>query len=191
MSEVQTFGIKFGTVSSVNVVKRTAKVIFSDCGDIVSGDLRVMDTRPTVVVEKWVEEQGEVNKWTYNAAYHCADRKFGLGETYEQGDLASIRNYKDGTYETYFTSKPDVIINEKTIKHEKNETISGNSPMSCSGGHEGGTCSIPSCPLTGITDYKYYKEQITVEPWLPYIGQFVLCAFLENGDGDGFVLGGF
>jgi len=27
-------------------------------------------------------------------------------------------------------------------------------------------------------------------PWLPYVGQFVLCVYLPNGEGDGFVIGG-
>lgn len=37
---------------------------------------------------------------------------------------------------------------------------------------------------------KTYKEIVTVYPWLPYVGQFVVCLFLPNGEGDGFVLGG-
>ena len=28
------------------------------------------------------------------------------------------------------------------------------------------------------------------EPWLPKVGQYVLCLFVFNGDGDGFILGG-
>lgn len=39
-------------------------------------------------------------------------------------------------------------------------------------------------------DGKTYKEIVTVYPWLPYVGQFVVCLFLPNGEGDGFVLGG-
>lgn len=35
---------------------------------------------------------------------------------------------------------------------------------------------------------KIVKNQLT--PWLPFIGQYVLCIFLPNGDGDGFILGG-
>lgn len=37
---------------------------------------------------------------------------------------------------------------------------------------------------------KTHKEIVTVYPWLPYVGQFVVCLFLPNGEGDGFVLGG-
>lgn len=34
------------------------------------------------------------------------------------------------------------------------------------------------------------KEKITVYPWLPYVGQFVVCLYLPNGESDGFVIGG-
>lgn len=34
------------------------------------------------------------------------------------------------------------------------------------------------------------KTLIKVYPWLPYIGQFVVCLYLPNGESDGFVLGG-
>ncbi len=27
-------------------------------------------------------------------------------------------------------------------------------------------------------------------PWIPEVGQYVLCLFVFNGDGDGFILGG-
>ena len=30
----------------------------------------------------------------------------------------------------------------------------------------------------------------TASPWIPEIGQWVLCIFKPNGDGDGFILGG-
>lgn len=44
-------------------------------------------------------------------------------------------------------------------------------------------------------DYlKTWKEdrmqEIRVFPWIPYVGQYVLCLFLPDGDGDGFILGG-
>lgn len=37
---------------------------------------------------------------------------------------------------------------------------------------------------------KGQKQEIRVFPWIPYIGQYVLCLFIPGGDGDGFILGG-
>lgn len=34
------------------------------------------------------------------------------------------------------------------------------------------------------------KQDIKIYPWLPYIGQWVLCIFKPGGEGDGFILGG-
>lgn len=40
----------------------------------------------------------------------------------------------------------------------------------------------------GITES--HTHSVTICPWLPSPGDFVLCIFLPNGDGDGFVIGG-
>lgn len=34
-----------------------------------------------------------------------------------------------------------------------------------------------------------HKHDIIIEPWLPNVGDYVLCIYLENGR-DGFVIGG-
>lgn len=39
-------------------------------------------------------------------------------------------------------------------------------------------------------DGKWHKQTMTVYPWLPYVGQFVVCLYLPNGESDGFVIGG-
>ncbi len=31
---------------------------------------------------------------------------------------------------------------------------------------------------------------LKIYPWMPYIGQWVLCLFKPNGEGDGFIIGG-
>lgn len=31
---------------------------------------------------------------------------------------------------------------------------------------------------------------LTAEPWIPNVGDWVLCIFLPGGDGDGFIIGG-
>ena len=34
------------------------------------------------------------------------------------------------------------------------------------------------------------SAEFKVEPWLPEVGELVLCLYLPHGEGDGFVLGG-
>lgn len=41
-----------------------------------------------------------------------------------------------------------------------------------------------------VTDYQSKEQTIRVYPWIPYIGQWVLCIFKPDGDGDGFIIGG-
>ena len=69
-----------------------------------------------------------------------------------------------GLGESYTTEAPDVITVERAIDYK--------------------------CPLHGVDETKSHKHVITVYPWLPYIGQLVLCLYMPNGDGDGYVLGG-
>lgn len=35
-----------------------------------------------------------------------------------------------------------------------------------------------------------HTQEMKVYPWLPYIGQSVVCLYIPNGESDGFVLGG-
>ena len=44
--------------------------------------------------------------------------------------------------------------------------------------------------ISGVQAVQGSAAVIKVYGWLPYIGQTVLCAFITNGDGDGFVIGG-
>lgn len=37
---------------------------------------------------------------------------------------------------------------------------------------------------------KNTQQEIKIYPWVPYVGQKVLCLFIPDGDGDGFILGG-
>lgn len=71
---------------------------------------------------------------------------------------------KLGLGESYTKAAPDVIAVERAIDYK--------------------------CPLHGVDETKSHKHVMTVYPWLPYIGQFVLCLYLPNGESDGFVLGG-
>lgn len=168
--------VRVGKVSSVDVEARTVRVVFEDKQDgdgipLTSGPLKVIQNVPLITVEKWVEEKKDRNqKWDYSANYNSHDRNLGIGESYVKDKYETLK---------------DTITNEKIIKYEKYETINEGSPIPV-------TCLGvgPECPLNGILEHKYNKTLVTVYPWLPYVGQYVLCLFLPNGKGDGFVLGG-
>ncbi|GHV32318.1 hypothetical protein FACS18949_02830 [Clostridia bacterium] len=143
--------VRFGTVSSVDIPTMTARVIFPDKNNLISGPLRLFNNRPLITIEKWVEENSIDQKWSNNATYLSANRNLGIGEAYIKGDLSDIRIHDGGEYKTYTGGKSDKIINEHASK----------------------------------------KEIVTVYPWIPYIGQFVMCLYAPNGESDGVILGGF
>lgn len=127
--------IKIGKVSSVDVEKRTARVIFEDKEDMVSGELKVLTNHPLIKIVK--KDNG--GEWGGVGAYNSAPRNLG-GDSYKK-------------------SLPDTVDLSKVI------TYAGE-------------------PHT-------HDLHVEVHPWLPYVGQFVLCAFPSIGAGDGFILGGF
>ena len=133
--------VRIGTVSSVDVEKRTARVIFPDKDDLTSGELIVVRNQPLITIEKWVEGI----KWNYEAKYASVDRGLGLGESYVK-------------------ENPDIIRNQLNIDYK--------------------------CPLHGTDETKDHDQTVTVYPWLPYIGEHVLCLYIPYGECDGFVLGG-
>lgn len=45
-------------------------------------------------------------------------------------------------------------------------------------------------PDTIVTTYTDKEQTIKIYPWIPYIGQWVLCIFKPDGEGDGFIIGG-
>lgn len=99
--------VRIGTVSSVNVGNRTARVTFRDKGEtMVSGNLQVLKNQPFIP--------------GYNVTQETEPRGGGSGEA---------------TFETH-------------------------------------------------------THELKITPWLPQIGEMVLCIMLPNGDGDGFVIGG-
>ncbi|MCM1055971.1 MAG: hypothetical protein NC394_10680 [Bacteroides sp.] len=49
---------------------------------------------------------------------------------------------------------------------------------------------IQQCPIQGVIEHKKHRQTVTVYPWLPFVGQLVVCLFLPYGESDGFVLGG-
>jgi hypothetical protein len=167
--------VRVGTVSSVDVENRLVRVAFADKQDVdgkplISAPLKVLQNQPLVTIEKWVTEAGAENKYNFAAEYNSHDRKLGLGETY---------------VEMPYSERKDVIKNEKTIMYEKRETISGGSPI------QNNCCGVSSeCPLQGIIEHKKHRQTVTVYPWLPYVGQLVVCLYLPNGESDGFVIGG-
>ena len=52
--------VRIGTVSSVDPDKRTARVIFTDHDNLVSGELKVLQNQPLIVIEKEVDG----SKWS-------------------------------------------------------------------------------------------------------------------------------
>lgn len=130
--------VRIGTVSSVDVKSRTARVLFPDKNNLVSGPLKVIQNQPLITVEKTVDGK----QWDFTAQYATADRKLGLGESYT-------------------TATPDVITNE-----------------------------APENEIKYAGEIRAHTQEMKVYPWLPFIGQAVLCLYLPNGESDGFVLGG-
>lgn len=45
-------------------------------------------------------------------------------------------------------------------------------------------------PDTIVTTHESKEQTIKIYPWIPYIGQWVLCIFKPDGEGDGFIIGG-
>lgn len=45
------------------------------------------------------------------------------------------------------------------------------------------------CP-TGTHNQCRQEQEYKIYPWIPFIGQWVLCLFKPDGEGDGFILGG-
>ena len=76
-----------------------------------------------------------------------------------------------GLGESYTKSVPDQIELKKKIEYKKVETLG-------------------DCARAGKIEEKTHEYKIKVHPWLPYVGQLVLCVFLATGEGDGFVIGG-
>ncbi len=48
----------------------------------------------------------------------------------------------------------------------------------------------PPDTIHGELAEKLHSVDIKVLAWLPYVGQTVVCIMVDNGDGDGFVIGG-
>lgn len=78
--------IRVGTVSSVDVKSRTARVIFSDKADMVSGELKVLSNSPLITAD--ITTGGE--DWTVNESYSSVDRQLGRGESYHKSSSDSI-----------------------------------------------------------------------------------------------------
>ena len=86
--------IRVGKVSSVNVSARTARVIFGDRGDMVSGELAVLRNSPLITADittgnkKW-----SVRLWlsvSSRETYSSAPRTLGRGEHYDKAEPDSI-----------------------------------------------------------------------------------------------------
>lgn len=45
-------------------------------------------------------------------------------------------------------------------------------------------------PTVEIQTAELHTHDVTVKPWMPRVGDSVICLYLPNGESDGFVLGG-
>ena len=167
--------VRVGTVSSVDVNRRRVRVSYADKQDtdgtpLISGELKVLQNQPLITIEKWSEDfPHALNKWDYEAEYNSQDRSLGLGESYVKNAYEVLR---------------DVIQNEKYTTHGKELVIDG-PPLPCTCG-----ASAAPCPMHGETWVQKNLQIVTVYPWLPYVGQLVVCLYIPNGESDGFVIGG-
>lgn len=50
--------------------------------------------------------------------------------------------------------------------------------------------NLVSGPLKVLKNSPLMASEITIDPWLPKVGELVLCVYLPNGESDGFVIGG-
>lgn len=84
--------IRIGTVSSVDVKSRTARVFFGDRRDMVSADLKVLRSSPLITAD--ITTGG--TDWEISETYASAPRELQRGESYDkeepdviEGELAS------------------------------------------------------------------------------------------------------
>ena len=78
--------IRVGKVSSVNVPARTARVIFGDRGDMVSGELVVLQNSPLITADITTGDK----KWSVTETYASVPRTLGRGEHYDNAEPDNI-----------------------------------------------------------------------------------------------------
>ena len=50
--------------------------------------------------------------------------------------------------------------------------------------------NIPTAKLEIENGNSTAEYKVVIKPWIPKVGQWVLCIFKPDGEGDGFILGG-
>lgn len=210
--------VRIGTVSSVDVENRLVRVEYTDKEDkdgkpLISGQLKVLQNQPFITVEKWVTEDGEEHKYDHETVANDIYNSHNRGDSWQQfpepgrktkynspdRELEFGEEYVKDTYET----RKDVIENSRVVRYEKLETIDKNEPLMCVDDPPGHIpppphpvlcqiCGAPvrKCPIHGIIEHKPHRQTMTVYPWLPFVGQLVVCLYIPSGESDGFVLGG-
>lgn len=48
----------------------------------------------------------------------------------------------------------------------------------------------PTAEIEIISGSCSAEREVKIKPWIPKVGQWVLCIFKPDGEGDGFILGG-
>lgn len=87
------------------------------------------------------------------------------------GTVSSV-NAENRTARVNFADKNNLVSGElKVIKNPPNITVK-------------------EIELTYGTETQEHTHEIIISPWLPSVGDLVLCIYLPNGGSDGFVMGG-
>lgn len=142
------------------------------------GEVQSVDVEQRTARVKFVDKNGLISgplKVVENQPFITVERWVDGDKWKCQAHHATTnRKVNTGTI-TYNDEIPEEIELEKTIEYMKKLDIPS---------------KLPLCEYTGKLEEKVHKEKITIHPWLPYEGQYVLCIYLPNGESDGFVIGG-
>jgi len=155
--------VRIGHVSDVDVENRNARVTFND----------KLDENGEPLVSAWlkvVDNRPLITheKWVMESG---EENKY----EYEAHYHSHPRDLGLGEEYVKTAPKPDIFKNRKIVEYEKRIAIPNEAPV---------------CGLEGIIEKKLHHQKTTVYPWLPYVGQFVLCIYIPCGEHDGFVIGG-
>ena len=87
--------VRIGKVSSVDVENRTARVIYEDRGDVVSGELKVLQNQPYIHADFAFKG----SSFSREASYATIDRELGYsGESFDGDNPDTITLSQDYSY---------------------------------------------------------------------------------------------
>lgn len=98
----------------------------------------------------------------------------------KQFDDTDIQELKD-IIRIGIVSKVDASNMTARVKIEEQEIITGDLQI---------VQNIPTVEIEVESESYQSEGNFIVKPWIPKVGQWVLCIFRPDGEGDGFILGG-